>query len=153
MKLTILETLEDEVQHVRDYYKDFSNYTKTGDVPTFSDGKVKSDIFDISTLGGYHYLDDYLNDKRYIQRITPNEYFEGCSKVFGKSVNELIRHTSLDRGIIEYLKEVILKQHKKFPMTYINLQDNKQEGMHRMYVAGELFGWNHTFPCLVIPKY
>lgn len=149
MKFKIIESLEDEIQQVKDFYKGHNVYN-TGDVPTFSDGQVKSDIFDTSTLGGFYYLRDYLADKQNIQRVTPNEYFEGCARIFGKSGIQLIKQVELDKGIIEYLKEVILKQHKKFPMPFLDFKTNQQEGMHRMYVAGELFGWNHSFPCLVV---
>ena len=146
----ISEAIEDEIQEVRNYYGDFDYGTDS--VLTSPDGKPTSDIFDTKTLGGFSYLRDYLDNPKHIQQISPNEYFEGCSKVFNKTSEQLKQKISKDVGIIEYLKEVILEKHKKFPMTYINLQNNSQEGMHRMYAAGELFGWNKKFPCLIIPK-
>ena len=45
-----------------------------------------------------------------------------------------------DRGKVDILKMVILEKKKKFPVTYINYTVPSQEGLHRMYVAAELFG-------------
>ena len=35
-------------------------------------------------------------------------------------------------------------------MPYLNYAHPGQEGRHRMWVAGELFGWDKKFPCLVV---
>lgn len=47
----------------------------------------------------------------------------------------------------------MFKYKRKFPLPYLNLADNAQEGRHRMAVAAELFGWNEKFPVLVVTKY
>ena len=43
---------------------------------------------------------------------------------------------------------------KKLPLPYVNITGENyagQEGLHRMYVCGELYGWNNEeFPVLVI---
>ena len=35
-------------------------------------------------------------------------------------------------------------------MTYINYAEKEQEGLHRMFVAGERFGWNTKFPVMIV---
>ena len=44
----------------------------------------------------------------------------------------------------------INKYKRKFPLPYLNIATKQQEGRHRMYVAGELFGWDTRFPVLVV---
>ena len=136
---------------VDDYYGN-TDY-KTGDIRWLIPNKRPySDIFDTSTLGGYSNLSDYMNEKdKYIQYVTPKEYFEQCAKGFKNTFDDQIRQVEQDDDVIDYLTRVIMEKGKKFPMAYISKSDgSRQEGRHRMYVAAQLFGWNKSFPVLVI---
>ena len=84
--------------------------------------------------------------------MSPNEYYSLSAKILNTTVDNLIADRASDKERIERLKAVILKDKKKFPMTFIDLAQGEQEGLHRMYVAGELFGWDTKFPVLVIRK-
>lgn len=84
--------------------------------------------------------------------MSPNEYYSLSAKILNTTVDNLIADRASDKERIERLKDVILKDKKKFPMTFIDLAQGEQEGLHRMYVAGELFGWDTKFPVLVIRK-
>lgn len=135
----------------------------------YNTGNVSGkNIFDISTLGGYSYYsqcipgdseNEYMKNKRNrigkIVQMSPNEYFSLCAKMFNTTVEDLKEQRILDEGeeYLNKLKDVILKDKKQFPMTFICLPDKQQNGLHRMYVAGELFGWDEKFPVLVITKY
>lgn len=125
-------------------------------------------IFDTTTLGGFSYYtqcipgdseNEYMKNKKNrvgeIVQMSPDEYFSLCAKMFDTTIEDLKEQKLLDEGeeYINKLKDVILKEKKQFPMTFICLPDKQQEGLHRMYVAGELFGWDEKFPVLVINKY
>lgn len=37
-------------------------------------------------------------------------------------------------------------------MSYISKSNGaKQEGRHRVYIFAELYSWNKSFPCLILP--
>ena len=87
-------------------------------------------------------------------QLTPNEYFEACAEGFGNSVTSQIRQVADDEGVIDDLFTVIDVFERQFPVTYLDYSEDvfSQEGRHRMYVAGEKFGWNTKFPVLLIWK-
>ena len=129
---------------------------------------VGMDIFDTSTTGASFYNDlipgspenEYMADtknlKGEIRMVSPYEYFNGCAKIFSNSNKNITAEQQIDfikkyeSDKIDELKKVITEKKRKFPMTYLNYAERGQEGRHRMYVAGELFGWNKKFPVLVI---
>ena len=130
---------------------EFYDY-QTDNIEFDSSGNPTKDIFDTSTLGGYSTYDDYMNDSKYIIMSTPKEYFEHAAKGFGVPYNTLISKIKNDEEDLEFLKKVIYKAKKKFPMPYISKSNgSRQEGLHRLYIAGELFGWNEKFPVLLLP--
>ena len=125
-------------------------------------------IFNTSTLGGFSYYsqcipgdpeNEYMKNKRNrigkIVYMSPNKYFSLCAKMFNTTVEDLKEQKSSDNGeeYINKLKNIVLKEKKQFPMPFICLPDKQQEGLHRMYVAGELFGWDERFPVLIINKF
>lgn len=95
---------------------------------------------------------DSKGRKAKIIQMTPMQYFEGCALGFGTSVQSQIRQVKNDKGTLDLLNDVIDKYHKRFPITYLDFSDTTfgQEGRHRMYVAGERYGWDTKFPVLVI---
>ena len=84
--------------------------------------------------------------------MTPMQYFEACAVGFGTSVQSQIRQVANDKETIDLLNEVIDKYNRRFPITYLDYSGTYfgQEGRHRMYVAGERYGWNTKYPVLVI---
>ena len=82
--------------------------------------------------------------------MTPEEYFEECATLFHSSVESQKKQIAADTETIEHLTDVIKKFGKRFPIPYINIANNSQEGRHRMYVLGELFGWDKKVPVLII---
>ena len=137
------------IQIIKNQFKNMNlNEYLTGDINN-------KNIFDTSTLGGFSYYaqcipgdseNEYMKNKRNrvgkIVQMSPNEYFSLCAKMFGTTIEDLKEQRILDDGeeYINKLKDVILKEKKQFPMTFICLPDKQQEGLHRMYVVGELFG-------------
>lgn len=115
--------------------------------------------FDTSTTG-FGYYNDFLKDPEYMKRqynlkadivqMTPEEYFEGCAKIFNSTKDSQIKQTEADSRSIQQLFQVIKRFNKRFPLTYLNYTNNGQEGRHRMYVAGELFGWDTKHPVMVV---
>lgn len=119
------------------------------------------DIFDTNKSEMSYYTQflqdsnkDYLakekNLKGDIVYMSPKEYFENCAKIFGTSTQKQIDEVSWDKNTFNHLKEVIFKYKKRFPITMLNLAERQQEGRHRMYFAGETFGWDKKFPVLVV---
>lgn len=95
---------------------------------------------------------DSKGRKAKIIQMTPMQYFEGCALGFGTSVQSQIRQVKNDKGTLDLLNDVIDKYNKRFPITYLDFSGETfgQEGRHRMYVAGERYGWDTKFPVLVI---
>lgn len=157
-KLESYEDASDYIDKISESYLDddqkFYDY-HTGSVSG-------SDIFDTHKTG-YSYYDNFLDDPEYmrkskgkvgkIEMLTPEEYFQACADGFKVPYSQQIASTKADEEIIDHLKQVILQYKRKFPLTYLSKTSSdgfQQEGRHRMYVAGELVGWNTKFPVLIV---
>lgn len=120
----------------------------------------KEDLFDINisdTPKYQYYLDnaEYENKKNkttsLIEYLTPNEYFQGCADIFKTTFSQQYMQIKNDFKKNDSLFDVILKEKVKFPITILNYAEHTQEGRHRMFVAGELNGWDTIkYPVLVI---
>ena len=111
-----------------------------------------SEVFDKSTLGGFSAYKEYLNNPKNIVMITPNEYFEHVAIGRKQSINQLIKHVESDKEVIDHLRDVLLVAKKSFPLPYISRSNRtQQEGLHRIYLFAQLYGWNKSFPCLLLP--
>ena len=126
-----------------------------------------SDVVDRNTTGFSFYTDFLSNNpakKEYLRKsknlvgevvmMSPSEYFKLCSE-YGypdrhPSVEQLKTERRADKGVIKHLKDVLTVAKKKFPMPYINKAERAQEGLHRMLVIGDMFGWDHKVPELVV---
>lgn len=110
------------------------------------------------------YYNNFLNPKdlKYMQEsknrtgeiimMTPDEYYEACSKVFNQSVNDLkYQRSSNADTILKYTMDML--NGDVFPLPYVNFADKSQEGLHRMMAAGDAFGWDKEFPVLVVTAY
>ena len=128
-------------------------------------------IFDTSTTG-MSYYDNFLNEKdlAYMQQaknltgeivmMSPKEYYERCSRdIFnGQSSVEdlkLSREYSKFKDNTSFIDKYksLMQSGTKFPLCTLNYANPTQEGLHRMYAAGELYGWNTKFPVLVVDNY
>ena len=121
-----------------------------------------SSCIDENTTGTSYY-DSFLNSKdlRYmesaknrtghIEYMTPIKYYQECAtKVFNSSVDSLQNQRKRDNSSIDYLSNAI-ESGRKFHLPYINYADKAQEGLHRMMVLGDYFGWDdQEFPVLVV---
>lgn len=87
-----------------------------------------------------------------IVQMSPKEYFEACAEGFGSTFSNQITSVKSDTHILQHLADVIQKYKLRFPITYLDYSYNRfnQEGRHRMYVAGELFGWDTKHPVMII---
>lgn len=121
-----------------------------------------TEIFDTHRTGMSFYDDffrpseeDYLRNQKNlvgtIEYMTPEEYYQECAtKVFSSSAEKLKAERKRDERTLKHLNDVIDIYNKKFPVPIINYAEKEQEGLHRMYVAGERYGWNTKQPVLVI---
>ena len=125
------------------------------------------DVFSTKTTGVSFYNEllpdsseaDYyrkeMNLEGEIQYLTPQQYFEICAEYIfpNSSVDRLKKGRSLDTQSVDTIKTVI-DNNVRLPMTYIDYARHTQEGLHRMYVLGELYGWDDIkYPVLVIDWY
>ena len=132
-----------------------------GEFYDYKTGTIEgTNLFDTHKTGVSDY-DDMLRNPQYwaeeknlkasIVEMTPLEYYTDCAtKVFNTTVESLKQQRARDIYTIAKLNKVIDKYKKQFPMTYINYAEKEQEGLHRMYVAGERFGWNTKHPVMVV---
>ena len=127
---------------------------------------VGDDIFDNKThipfydkiLTNPEEMEKTYNLKGEIVQMTPKEYYDECTdKIFGSNFNRksttfdnLVRSREIDTKANQDIEDVITKYKRRVFLPYINYADNTQEGLHRMLVAANLFGWNHKFPVLVV---
>lgn len=116
---------------------------------------------------GFSYYDDFLDEKElaYKQRaknrtgeivmMSPNQYYHDCS-LYGFDHVVPVDHLKQQRGdnvtSINWLSDQ-LDSGKKFNLPYINYADHAQEGLHRMMVLGDKYGWDTEFPVLVVTAY
>ena len=138
--------------------RDFYDY-KTGDVNG-------TDVVDMNKTGMSFY-DDFLsndlskleylkNSKNLVGEVvwmTPQEYFQQCAEyAFSNhpSVETLKKQRYADKNTLNHLKDVLTVAKKKFPMPMLNKAHEGQEGLHRMIVIGDMFGWNLKVPVLVV---
>ena len=117
---------------------------------------------------GMSFYDQFLsNDKETIEYLknsknlvgevvmmSPNEYFQACAD-YGfidshPTVASLKRGRARDTKILDHLKNVLTVYKKRFPMPMLNKADPGQEGLHRMMVIGDMFGWDYKVPVLVV---
>ena len=150
-----------EKELIREAYLDkeekFWDYG-TGDVvgdDIFDTSKTEMTFFTQAIPGhkDYEYMKNNKNLEGKIVQMSPNEYYEECAKIFNTTKENLIDQRSWDKDTLEHLKQVLTVYKKKFPITTINYAERSQEGLHRMLVAGELYGWDHKFPVLTIDWY
>lgn len=99
------------------------------------------------------YMAEYKNLSSEIVKMSPREYFEGCAKIFDSSYDAQINQIKGDTKTLDKLSKVLNKYRRTFPITYLNYAQEGQEGRHRMYVVGEMLGWDKKFPVLVINWY
>ncbi len=104
-------------------------------------------------LGDPDYMADYKNLTSEIVQMTPREYFEGCAEIFESSADAQINQIKDDTKILTKLQKVLNVYRRTFPITDLNYAERGQEGRHRMYVVGEMLGWDKKFPVLVINWY
>lgn len=102
---------------------------------------------------------DYLHNKKNLKgeivMMSPHEYYEECAyKIFNTTVSKLKRERGeYDKHIIEKLHKVLHTYKRKLCMPMLNYAEKGQEGLHRMFAIGELFGWNYEVPVLVVTWY
>lgn len=146
-------SLEEGINYLDDDHE-FKDYGTTE-----VEGKNVIDTHKASTFATQDLLDG-SNDAAYdnvcytIIDLTPTQYFELCGKVQEMSPEEIIRFIGMDERQIAHIKDVILKFNKRLPLPYVSFSSvadvSGQEGRHRMYALGEMFGWDAEFPVMVI---
>lgn len=130
------------------------------DFRDYGTGKVSGDnIFD--TRCHVPFYDDLLthpdqmankyNLKGEIIKMTPEEYYQECAdKIFNIPVDSLKRGRRHNEIGLNNIRDVIVNHKTRVFLPYINYAEKEQEGLHRMMVAAELFGWDHPFPVLKV---
>ena len=101
------------------------------------------------------YRQDRYNRTGDVVMMSPEDYFWMCSMYAWDHyvpVSSLKEQRAADDKINEKLKNLILNG-TKLDLCYIDKADHRQEGLHRMMVVGDLYGWDTKFPVLVISVY
>lgn len=114
-----------------------------------------------TNVTGMPYYQEFLHNKNYddlhatIELMSPNEYYDSVSKnslVRGKQffIEYLKEERRSHTNIINDIKQALLKSNKQLCMPILDFYHKKQEGLHRMLVIGDLYGWDFKVPVLVI---
>ena len=128
---------------------------------------LKGDVIDVNKTGVsfYDQLLPNSDEKEYMRKeknlvgtieyMTPQEYYEMCSQYGFPNkivpVEKLKQERRIDKNTLEHLKLVLTEYGHKFPIPYVSIAERGQEGLHRMMVIGDMFGWdNAKYPVLVI---
>ena len=130
----------------------------------FGTGEAKGkDIFDRKTHTPFYdrilkYPEEAAEEenlKGEIVMMSPNEYYRECAtKIFrDTTIDDIKEQRRWNKNNLAYLTKLVTKYKKKMFMPYINYAERGQEGLHRMMVAGDLFGWDEKFPVLVVTTY
>ncbi len=116
-----------------------------------------SNIFDVNHINIPFYNDMLKssearkreNREMEIVQMSPKEYFKECAKIFNSTFDSQIRQIKTDDETLDYIKSEIEKGNK-LPLTWLDYSEDKsQDGRHRMYVLGELFGWDEKYPVAI----
>ena len=143
------ETLEEEYLDDEEKFWDY----RTNDIS----GKIAFDKTRSETPFGQRMIElansrgtDSRGRKAFFYEMTPKEYFQACADGFGNTYQANVNQVNDE--IIPHLKEVLTKYKKMFPIGYLEYTNGGfgQEGRHRMFAAGELFGWDTKQPVLII---
>lgn len=93
-------------------------------------------------------LQEYRNISANIIYITPREYFNKCADIFNSTVAKQIEQVKNDTKVINMLVNLVNNGTKLYlPYLRYTVTNNEQEGRHRMYVVGNIFGWDVKQPC------
>ena len=138
------------------------------DMYDYRTGNITGDnIFDITKTGMSYYNsllpgsgeEEYFKNNKnlygQIINLTPQQYFEACVQYAfpNSSVDKLKAERSRDKDSLQTI-ETVINNDVQLPITVINAAQQTQEGLHRMYVVGEMFGWNNKkYPVLFIDYY
>lgn len=123
---------------------DVVDTTKTG-VPYYQDFLSPSKL---------KYMQEEKNLTGKIVMMSPEEYYQRCAKdIFNTTAESLKRQREHDKGTLQELVNVLTVYKRKLCLPFLNYADNSQEGLHRMYVLGELYGWNTKQPVLVVTHF
>lgn len=96
------------------------------------------------------YLAKTKNLQGNIEYLTPREYYSACAEIFHSTVDRLVEQRRNDLESIAWLSKR-LDAGQKFHLPYVNYANEGQEGLHRMLVLADKYGWDtYTFPVLVI---
>lgn len=121
-----------------------------------------------ATKTGMSFYDDFLDKNKEtvdylikkhnmignIVMMSPEEYYQACSD-YGypnshPSVDALKADRRYDKNTLQHLHDVINVYKKRFPVPVLNKAQHAQEGLHRMMVVGDILGWDHKVPVLVV---
>ena len=160
-------TTDDIVKNIKRYYASNTLYED------FLDSEEKFWDYKTAPVDGKNIFDESRGESGYVRdmiklahsggvnedgkhvsivQMSPKEYFEACAEGFGSTFSNQITSVKSDVDILQHLADVLQKYKVRFPITYLDYSYNRfnQEGRHRMYVAGELFGWDTKHPVMII---
>jgi hypothetical protein len=160
MKFTLVESFPNETFDDKGASINEASIDPDGKYTDFGTGKVTGDnIFDDKTHISFYdtfftdpkYMAEKENLKGHIEMMSPKEYYEECAnKIFNCPFESLVNGRKRDTVVNDEIKEIIVKYKRQVFLPYLNYANKNQEGLHRMLVAAELFGWEHKFPVLII---
>jgi len=144
----------DESKHPRDELGQFTEKENAGKLLGTNIGTHVN-----TKKTGMSYYDNFITDPEYmrksknlkgdIQMMSPQEYYEMCAKdIFDTDVESLKEQRKTDQDSSHLID--VLKRGDALDMPMINLANKGQEGLHRMMVLGDMYGWDEKQPVLIV---
>jgi len=144
----------DESKHPRDELGQFTEKAQAGKLLGTNIGTHVN-----TKKTGMSYYDNFITDPEYmrksknlkgdIQMMSPQEYYEMCAKdIFDTDVESLKEQRKTDQDSSHLID--VLKRGDALDMPMINLANKGQEGLHRMMVLGDMYGWDEKQPVLIV---
>lgn len=118
--------------------------------PHKADGSVYTELIPGNEENDYYLK--YKNLKGEIVYMTPREYYNNCIKYCfpNTTFDALVQSRSIEKENNDYIAQK-MEQENNLNMPYIDITKRGQEGLHRMYVCAQKYGWDENeFPVLVI---
>lgn len=96
-------------------------------------------------------LQKYKNVTYEIVNMSPNDYYWEVHRMWGTSITDLKKQKEKNAKLYQYITD--MENGDKFPMPMLDYVKKTQEGLHRMYAVGEVYGWDYEVPVMVVKRY
>lgn len=114
--------------------------------------KVDNKVFDNILPDPYaSYMENRVQGDKIltIMLFTPKEYFNACARLKNTTYSAQLREVEENEYKLDNMFK-FLEDGNKFSLPILDYTAHYQNGRYKMYVAGDMYGWDTQFPVAVI---